>query len=121
MRGSAGSCAHQRKKLAENVMLQGIWGCSYHEMLEFEILCAVRKTFSKLAGLTFRRAYFGLLRGLLGGVLWDGALESRGAQECSLGSPLGECSLIFKDHLFQIQEWQVTFFSPGSIPGDMHR
>lgn len=73
-----------RKKLVENVMLQDICGCSDHEMLEFEILSAVRKTFSKRAALAFRRAYFGLSRGLLGGVLWDRALEGRGAQKCSL-------------------------------------
>ncbi|KFV01109.1 hypothetical protein N340_07767, partial [Tauraco erythrolophus] len=45
--------------------------------------------------LDFRRADFGLLRDLLGGVQWDKALEGRGAQESWL---------IFKDHLLQAQE-----------------
>lgn len=32
-----------RKKLVENVMLQGICGCSDHQMLEFEILSALER------------------------------------------------------------------------------
>lgn len=84
-----------RTKLVENVVFQGSCG---HEMLEFEIRGAVRKAFTKLAALAFRRVYFGLLRGLAGGVLWDRDLEGRGAQECSL---------MFKDHLFQIQELYI--------------
>lgn len=43
-----------RKNLVENVMFQGSCGCSDHEMVEFEILSAVRKAFSKLTALAFR-------------------------------------------------------------------
>ncbi|KFV13637.1 hypothetical protein N340_12895, partial [Tauraco erythrolophus] len=45
--------------------------------------------------LGFRKADFGLFRGLLARVQWDEALEGRGAQESWL---------IFKDHLLQAQE-----------------
>ena len=78
-----------------NVKLKGSLACSDHEMVEFKILRAVRRTQSKLATLDFRRADFGLFRDLLGGVLRDTALGGRGAQESSL---------IFKDHLSQAQE-----------------
>ena len=64
-------------------------------MVGFKILRAVRKVHSKLTTLDFRRADFGLFRGLLGRVRWDKALEGRRAQESWL---------IFKDHLLQAQE-----------------
>lgn len=54
------------KNLVENVMFRYSSGCSDHEMGEFEILREVRKAFSKLAALGFRRADFGPFRGLLG-------------------------------------------------------
>lgn len=98
-----------RTKLVENMVFQGICG---HEMLEFEILRAVRKAFTKLAALAIRRVYFGLLRGLLGGVLWDRVLEGKGAQECSL---------IFKDHLFQIQESYIPTRKKSENITDLHR
>ncbi|KFQ85446.1 hypothetical protein N337_12339, partial [Phoenicopterus ruber ruber] len=56
---------------------------------------AVRRAHSKLTTLAFRRADFGLFRGLLARVPWDKALEVRGAQASWL---------IFKDHLLQAQE-----------------
>ncbi|PKU36867.1 glycerol kinase [Limosa lapponica baueri] len=79
-----------KEGLLWNVKLKGSLGCSEHEMVEFKILRAARRVHSKLTTLDFRRADFGLLRDLLGRVLWDKALEERGSQ----GS-----WLIFKDHL----------------------
>ena len=78
-----------------SVKLKGSLGCSDHEMVEFKILRAVRRSCSKLATLDFRRADFGLFRDRLGRVASDKALEGRGAQESWL---------IVKDHLSQPQE-----------------
>ncbi|PKU41308.1 glycerol kinase [Limosa lapponica baueri] len=66
--------------LVGNVKLKGSLGCSDHEMVEFKILRAERRVCNKLTTLDFRRADFGLLRGLLGRVTWEKALEGRGAQ-----------------------------------------
>ncbi|PKU41091.1 glycerol kinase [Limosa lapponica baueri] len=82
------------KGLVRNVKLKGNLGCADHEMVEFKILRAVRRTHSKLTTLNFRRAVFGFFRDLLGGVSWDKALEGRGAQESWV---------IFKDYLLQSQ------------------
>ncbi|GAB0185298.1 hypothetical protein GRJ2_000995100 [Grus japonensis] len=84
-----------KEGLVGNVKLKGSLGCSDHEMVELKILRAVRRVHSKLTTLDFRRADFGLLRDLLGGVPWDKALEGRGAQDSWL---------IFKGHLLQAQE-----------------
>ncbi|PKU45091.1 glycerol kinase [Limosa lapponica baueri] len=84
-----------KKGLVANVKLKGSLCCSDHEMVELKILRAMRKVHSKLAILDFRRAYFGLLRDLLGRLPWDKALEGRGAQESWL---------ILKYHLLQAQE-----------------
>jgi len=80
--------------LVGNVKVKGRLGCSNHEIVEFKIPRAERRVHSKLASLNFRRADFGLLRDLLGRILWDKALEGRGAQESWS---------IFKDHLLQAQ------------------
>lgn len=56
---------------------------------------AVRKAHSKLTTLDFRKADFGFFSDLLSRVLWDKALEGRGAQESWS---------IFKDKLLQAQE-----------------
>jgi len=84
-----------KEGLVVNVKVKGSLGCSDHKMVDFKILRAARRVRSKLATLDFRRADFGLLRDLLGRILWDKALEGRGAQE----SPS-----VFKDHLLQAQE-----------------
>ncbi|KAK4814166.1 hypothetical protein QYF61_009984 [Mycteria americana] len=84
-----------KEGLVGNMKLKGSFGCSDHEMVEFKILKVPRGVHSKLTTLDFRRADFGLFRDLLGRVPWDKALEGRGAQESWL---------IFKDHLFQVQE-----------------
>ncbi|GAB0188331.1 hypothetical protein GRJ2_001298400 [Grus japonensis] len=81
-----------KEGLVGNVKLTGSLGCSDHEMVDFKILTAVRRTHNKLATLDFRRAAFGLFRDLLGKVPWDKALEGRGAQESWL---------VFKGHLLQ--------------------
>lgn len=57
-----------RERLVRNVKLKGSLHCSDHEIVEFEILMAVRRVSSKLNTLGFRRVDFGLLRYLLGGV-----------------------------------------------------
>lgn len=76
-------------------MLQGSLGCSDHEIVELEMLRAVRRAQSKLRALDFRIADSGLFRNLLSRIPWDRTLEGRGAQEC-----LG----ISKDHLLQAQK-----------------
>ncbi|GAB0203608.1 hypothetical protein GRJ2_002826400 [Grus japonensis] len=70
-----------KEGLVGDVKLKVSLGCSDHEMVEFKILRAVRRARSKLTTLDFRRADFGLFRDLLGRILWDKALEGRGAQD----------------------------------------
>ncbi|GAB0203516.1 hypothetical protein GRJ2_002817200 [Grus japonensis] len=79
-----------KERLVGNVKLKGSLGCSDHEMVEFKILRAVRRTHGKLTTLDFRRADFGLFRDLLGRMPWDKALEGRVAQDSWL---------VFEDHL----------------------
>uniref|UniRef100_A0A8B9TL00 Reverse transcriptase domain-containing protein n=2 Tax=Anas TaxID=8835 RepID=A0A8B9TL00_ANAPL len=50
-------------------------------MVEFTILGGARKGTSKTTVLDFRRADFGLLRTLVGGVSWEAVLKGRGVQE----------------------------------------
>lgn len=50
-------------------------------MVEFRILRRMRRVKNKLSTLEFRRADFGLFKGLLGSILRDKALEVRRAQE----------------------------------------
>jgi len=64
-------------------------------MVEFRILRAERRVKSRLTTLDLRRADFGLIRGLFGGVLWDKTLEGRGVQDRWL---------ISKEHLLQAQK-----------------
>jgi len=84
-----------KEGLVRNVKVKGSLGCSDHEMVEFKILRAARRVSSKLCVVGFRRAYFGLLRDLLGKIPWNKALEGRGAQESWS---------VFKDHLLQAQK-----------------
>jgi len=84
-----------KEGLVGNVKLKGSFGCSDHEMVKFKIPRAARRVRSKLATLDFRRADFGLLRDLLGRILWDKPREGRGAQKSWS---------VFKDHLLQSQE-----------------
>ncbi|GAB0181373.1 hypothetical protein GRJ2_000602600 [Grus japonensis] len=60
-----------KEGLVGNVKLKGSHGCSDHEMVEFEILRAVRRVHSKLTALDFRGADFALFRDLLGRVPWE--------------------------------------------------
>jgi len=48
-----------------NVKVKGSLGYSDHELMEFKVLRATRRTHSKLTTLHFRRADFGLFRELL--------------------------------------------------------
>ncbi|GAB0182026.1 hypothetical protein GRJ2_000667900 [Grus japonensis] len=84
-----------KEGLVGNAKLKGSLSCSDHEMVEFQILRAVRRAHSKLTTLDFGRADFGLFRDLLGRIPWDKAVEARGAQESWL---------VFKDHLLRAQE-----------------
>lgn len=67
-------------------------------MVELRILRAGRRVKSNITTLDFRRADFDLFRDLHGRVLWDKALEGRGAQENWL---------LLKDQLLQDQEWSI--------------
>lgn len=55
-----------KEGLMGNVNLQGSLGSQDHEMVEFEILRAVRRVHNKLATLDFWRADFGPFRDLFG-------------------------------------------------------
>jgi len=70
-----------KEGLVGNVKVKGSLGCSDQKMVEFKILRAARRVWSKLATLDFRRADSGLLRDLLRRIPWNKALEGRGAQE----------------------------------------
>lgn len=69
-----------------NVKLKGNLGCSEHKMVKFEILRAVRRAHSELIILDYKRADFGLYKGLLVEVPRDKALERKWAQESWLTS-----------------------------------
>jgi len=73
-----------KEGLVGNVKLKGTLQCSDHEMVEFNILRALRRVHSKLSTLDCKRADFGLFRQLLGEVPWDKALEGRGTRESLL-------------------------------------
>jgi len=84
-----------KEGLVGNMKVKGSLGSSDHKTAKFKILRAARRLHSHLATLGLRRADFGLLRDLLGRILWDKALGGRGAQESWS---------VFKDHLLQPQE-----------------
>ncbi|KAF1425232.1 hypothetical protein FQV24_0000448, partial [Spheniscus mendiculus] len=67
--------------LVGDVMIGGRLGHSDHEMIEFSILREVRRGVSRTAPLDFRRADFGLLRGLIDRVPWEAVLKGKGVQE----------------------------------------
>lgn len=69
-----------REGLVKNVELKGSLGCSDYEMVEFEILKAVRRASGRLTSLDFVRAGFDLFKDLLGRVLWDKSVEGRHTQ-----------------------------------------
>lgn len=60
--------AHLTKKeeVVRNVKVKGSLGCSDNEMVEFKIPRVERRVQKKLPILNFRKAYFGLFRGLPG-------------------------------------------------------
>ena len=70
-----------KEGLVGNVKLKGSLGCSDLEKVDFRTLRAARRAHSKLTTLGFRRADFGLFRGLLSRVPWDKDLEGEGPQE----------------------------------------
>lgn len=61
---------NNKEKLVGSVKLKGSLGSCGHEMVEFKILRAARRAYSKLTTLEFRRANFGLFRHLVGRVPW---------------------------------------------------
>ena len=78
--------------------LKGSLGCSDHEIVEFRIVCDRSRATSRITTLNFRRANFGLFKGLLGGVPWVRALEGSGVQESWS---------IFKYHFLQAQDQYI--------------
>lgn len=71
------------------VKVKGSLGCNGHEMMEFKIVRTVRRVHSKLTALDFRRAdKQSLFKDLFGRVMWDKALDERGAQESWLHSQI---------------------------------
>ncbi|PKU41722.1 rna-directed dna polymerase from mobile element jockey- hypothetical protein [Limosa lapponica baueri] len=63
-----------KEGLVRNAKLKGCLGCSDHETVEFKIHRAARRVCSKLTNLDFRREDFGLLRDLIGRVVWEKVL-----------------------------------------------
>jgi len=63
-------------------------------MVEFRILRGGSRAISRIKTLDFRRANFGLVKALLGGIPWARALEGRGVQETWL---------LFKRHFLHAQ------------------
>lgn len=66
------------EQLIAEVKVEGL-SCSDHEIVEFRILRGERKVKSKLTTVDLRTADFGHFKDLLGRVIWDKALEARGA------------------------------------------
>lgn len=92
--------------------IKDIFGCSDHEMVEFKILRAAKRAYSKLTSLDFKRKDFGLFKGLLGRGLWYKTLEGRWAQECWL---------IFKDRCPQAQVQCIpTKRKQAKTPSSLH-
>lgn len=74
-------------------------GCSGCETVEFRIPRGKNETKSRITALDFRKSEFGPFRDLLERVPWDVALKRRGIQERWS---------VFKDELFQTQEWSTS-------------
>ena len=70
-----------REGLVGDEMAGGCLVHSSHEMIEFLILGEVRRGVSGTATLDFRRADFGLFRGLVDRVHWEAVLRGTGVQE----------------------------------------
>ena len=70
----------KQEELLRDVKGGGHLGCNNQEVVEFRILRG-SKANSGITTLDFRRASFGLVRDLLGRILWETALGSSGVQE----------------------------------------
>jgi len=67
-----------KEGLAEVVKVRGSCSCSDNEIVNFRIMYGGSRAISRIKTLDFRRANFGLLKELLGGIPWIRALEGRG-------------------------------------------
>ena len=74
------------------------FGCSNHKMMEFRILRKGNNANNRITVPDFRRLQFEPFRDLLGRIPWEMVLERRRVQESWL---------VFKDYLFQSQEWSI--------------
>ena len=63
--------------LVEDAKTGGSLGCSDHEMVDFRILHGGSRAINRITALDFKRANFGLFKGLLGVIPWVRALEGR--------------------------------------------
>jgi len=70
-----------KEGLVENVKVGGRLSCSDHEMVEFRIQRGGSRAISRIKTLDLRRADFGLVKELLGGISKAGGSKSAG---CSL-------------------------------------
>jgi len=70
-----------KEGLVEDVKVGGSLGCSDDEMVEFRILPGGSRALSRITASDFRRANLGLLKDLLGGIPWVGALEGRAVED----------------------------------------
>lgn len=101
-----------KEELVRNVKLKGNPVCSDHEMMEFDILRAVRVGYSELSTCNFGKADFGLFRDLLGRVLWNKALE-RGERKLADN----QLSLPARSGAMQPSEGEIGKKFPGGLHG----
>jgi len=97
-----------KEGLVEDVKVGGSLSCSDHEMVEFGILCGRSRVISRIKTLDIRRANFGLVKDLLGGIPWVRALEDMGVQESWL---------LFKHHFLHAQERCILLSKKSSKGG----
>jgi len=97
-----------KEGLAEDVKVGARLGCIDHEMVNFRNLCGGSRAKSRIKTLDFRRANFGLLKELLGGIPWVRTLEGRGVQESWS---------LFKYHILHAQDRCITLRNKSSKRG----
>ena len=62
------------------INIGGSLGCSDHALVEFVIWRNAGLAKSRVRTVSFRRANFGVLKELLGGISWDTVLEGMGTE-----------------------------------------
>ena len=71
----------KREELLGPVMLQGSPGCGEHEMVELEMVRAVRRMPENVSALELTGVDLSVFKDLVGRMPWDRAVESRVGQD----------------------------------------